>query len=1111
MNNYNLLIQRLDKFIRKYYINKFLRGLLYTIGIVLLLYLVFVVFEYFNYSGSALRRAMLWSFIGISASAVLFFILLPLLNYFSLGKIISHEQAASIIGTHFTDVQDKLLNILQLKKQTEQTSTSNALIYASIDQKISKLKPIPFQSAIDLSKNKKYLKYALPPLAIFLIMLFAAPNIINEGTQRLLNPDKVYEKKAPFKFVVKNKDMQVMQYQDFTLEVFTEGLITPNEIFVEQDGYTYKMTKDKEGNFTYTFNKLQKNTKFLLKSGEYNSHEYTISVVPKPAILNFKGHIDYPEYIGKPDEDLNYLGDMTLPQGTIVSWDFETIHADNLKILFDSISVQLIKENDQEYTLTRRFMKNASYSVQVTSALVQNTDNASYYVNIIPDQFPSITVEQFNDSLSYGNFWYYGDAADDYGLRNINLVYRIEGAGANTTRTKAVPMTVTGNAAIFSYTVNAIELGIQPGQQLIYYFEVYDNDGVNGNKSSRTQLFSYKQPSLDEIEKQNEQQSEEIKMDIEKFIKEAEALQQEFKAMQQMIIEKKNLSYDEKKQIQNLLERQKNFQQQMEQLQDKFNQNIEQQEEFKDNTESIKEKQEKLQELFEKTMDNELQELMKKMEELLEKMNKDQALENMNEMKMSNEALEKELDQMLELFKKMELEQKIQETVEKLEELAKKEEELGDKTESGEKSSEESKKEQEEIKKEFEEIKKDMQDIEKKNAEQGNKNDNKMENAKKEAEQAEKNMEKAQEKLDQNDTKKASENQKNAAENMKQMANNMQQMMNKKQQQEMEMNMKALRQILENLVKTSFDQETLMNKVLSTNINTPAYVSNMSDQQRIKDNYKIIEDSLNALAKRVFEIGPIINDELELINKHMTKGIDNLEARRTQVAATEQQYVMTSLNNLALLLSEVMQSMQNQMKQQMQGNGSCNNPGGTGSGMSELAKMQQQLKDKMTEMSKQDGGKKDGGQQSGGSQGNSKEIAQMAAKQAAIKNALKNLNANENKNGKGKYGDLSKIIDEMEKTEEQLVNKKITNEMLQRQQEIITKLLEAEKANRQQEQDDQRKSDIGAEKPKTMPVALQDYIKKRQAEIDQYRKIPPSLTPYYKKIVEQYFKRVGGQ
>jgi hypothetical protein len=74
---------------------------------------------------------------------------------FRLGKVISHEQASQIIGEHFPNVKDKLLNTLQLNELASQTN--NELVTASVEQKTNELRPVSFTNAIDLNKNKKYL------------------------------------------------------------------------------------------------------------------------------------------------------------------------------------------------------------------------------------------------------------------------------------------------------------------------------------------------------------------------------------------------------------------------------------------------------------------------------------------------------------------------------------------------------------------------------------------------------------------------------------------------------------------------------------------------------------------------------------------------------------------------------------------------------------------------------------------------------------------------------------------------------------------------------------------------------------------------------------------
>ena len=117
-DNYSLLIQKLDHFIRKYYTNQILRGVLYSSGVVLGLFLTVNFLEYNFYFHTTVRKLIFFTFLLGSLAAIGNWIVVPAMHYFRRGRIIDHEQAAQIIGSHFTDVKDKLLNILQLKKQS---------------------------------------------------------------------------------------------------------------------------------------------------------------------------------------------------------------------------------------------------------------------------------------------------------------------------------------------------------------------------------------------------------------------------------------------------------------------------------------------------------------------------------------------------------------------------------------------------------------------------------------------------------------------------------------------------------------------------------------------------------------------------------------------------------------------------------------------------------------------------------------------------------------------------------------------------------------------------------------------------------------------------------
>jgi hypothetical protein len=94
----------------------------------------------------------------------------------------------------------------------------------------------------------------------------------------------------------------------------------------------------------------------------------------------------------------------------------------------------------------------------------------------------------------------------------------------------------------------------------------------------------------------------------------------------------------------------------------------------------------------------------------------------------------------------------------------------------------------------------------------------------------------------------------------------------------------------------------------------------------------------------------------------------------------------------------------------------------------------------------------------------------------------------------------------MDKNEMDLVNKRLNNETLKRQADILTRLLEAEKSERQREFDNKRKGESAEEKKKKLPPSLQEYLKKREAEIEMYKTISPDLKPYYRYLVDEYYK-----
>lgn len=1101
--HYDHLLAKLDAFIRKYYLNKAIRGGLYALGLVLLLFLLVSLLESQFYFGPGTRQLLGYGFLLASVIAVGGWVGLPLARYLRLGRTLSHEQAAEIIGRHFQNVQDKLLNVLQLQRQAT-GSVDNVLVLASIDQKAAEISLVPFRSAIDLRHNRRYLKYALPPLLVLLVLLVAAPSLIRDSASRLIRNTETFERPAPFAFLVEADALEVVQYQNFPLTVRVEGEVSPAAAFIEVEGYRYRLQRQDAGTFTYQFNNVRKDTPFRIMAGPVSSRGYTLSILPKPSIAGFTVDIDYPDYLGRENEQLANVGDLTLPEGTRLGWNFATDNTQHIDVRFASEdSLERIGQNEGgNYAFDRRILRNDTYTLYIGNDRLPLGDSVSYGLTVIPDRHPQISVERFLDSSRQEMIFFAGDASDDYGIRKLDFVYRIRPAGGDGGSEERLRISGwSGQQTRYEHVLDLNQdVSLQPGDELTYYFEVFDNDGVNGSKSAKTQVMNYRRPSREEAAARAEANDSTVKEELTKALEETRALREDTKELREKMLQEKEVDWKLKKEVEKLAERQRQIQEQIQEAQRAFEEN---RENSPPQPEDIQQKEEKLEELFEESVNEELQDLMQEIQRLMEELNKEETLESMEEMELSDEEAEAKLDRMLELFKQLEVEKEMQDAIEAMEELAEQQEELARETETGETPPEELQQQQEEIREQLEKLNEQLDKTQEKN--EALERPMPLDQQEQEREDAEQNMQDAEQKLQENKPQEAAPKQKEAGQQMKQAAREMQQAMESMQMESNREDLAAIRQLLENIVDLSFDQEETMDQLSSTTVNTPRYVELVQEQFRINNDFDLVRDSLQALGKRNFQIESFISDKVTEIQGNLDGTVSELEERNTSPAANLQQRAMTGLNDLALMLSESMDQMQQQMASMMQGQQQCQSPqqqgkGKQGQGTPSENKGSEGQKSLGEQMQQIKEGLKPGEGVS------SEEFARMAARQAALRRALEEKQRQRQQSGEGKNGELQELIDRMNEAEEDLVNKRLTEETLQRQQEILTRMLEHERAEREQKMDERRKSETAEQQQRALPPGLEDYLRERKAEVERFRRATPQLTPYYRKLVDEYIR-----
>lgn len=197
LNDFIRIREKLQEFIKKYYFNELMKGLLlfFAIGVLYFIFTLFV--EYFLWLKPIARSFLFWIFVFIEVALFVGYIIFPIIKILGLKRGLNEVKASKIIGNHFPEVKDKLLNILQLNESQQDSE----LIKASIAQKSKELQPIPFKRAVDFKKNKKYLKFAMLPIVIWLFVIITGnTSLFSDSFSRVVHYNQIYLPPAPFFF-----------------------------------------------------------------------------------------------------------------------------------------------------------------------------------------------------------------------------------------------------------------------------------------------------------------------------------------------------------------------------------------------------------------------------------------------------------------------------------------------------------------------------------------------------------------------------------------------------------------------------------------------------------------------------------------------------------------------------------------------------------------------------------------------------------------------------------------------------------------------------------------------------------------------------------------------
>ena len=815
---------------------------------------------------------------------------------------------------------------------------------ASIEQRSSELRPIPFNKAIDYRENIKYVKYLLIPVLVFtLIWISGNLRSFFSSYDRMLHYNVAYEPPAPFTFRIIIGELSVLETEEVTVRVATEGRVQPEEVNIVINDRANLM-QVANGIFLYTFSPPLVDSEFYFESNGIRSQTFQLNALKVPAIQDFKLILNYPDYTGKKAETLNSTGNATFPEGTKVQWEIDGKNTDKIVLIYRDTLEYFNKETNL-FSLTKSVYNNLNYQLATSNAHAEGYEKLNYRFRVIKDNMPEIRVKEVMDSINPNFRYYEGEASDDYQLVSIRLV-------CYPSRDKEDKQIIflenpDNNFKQFYYTFPS---GLQLADGLTYdfYFEVEDNDAINGGKSVKSKVFTTRVLDSNELNNKQLNFQKSILEDLDKSLDNYKKQEKSLEEINRDQKEKNTLSFNDQNRIKDFLRKQEQQEKMMQKFSRQLKENLDQDQNDEKMNNLLKERLERREMEARKN-----EKLLEELKKVADKLDKEELSKRLDELGKNQKNNERNLEQLLELTKRYYVTEKASQLARDLEELAEKQEELSEKRSdsSGVAQQEDLTKKFDELAKELNELKKDNEDLKKPidlkiddEKEQGIKEDQREAKSQLEMEQEQRESENNEEA--EQSKSNAQRKQKSASQKLKQMGEDLQESSSMAAGgSSITEDAEMLRQILDNLITFSFKQESLFERIEEKDPDMTYFTEKVREQKELRSLFEHVDDSLFALSLRRAELSEFVNEQINEVYYNMDKSVESIVEGRIYQGVSYQQYVLTAANNLADFLANVLDNMQQSMK-------AGSDSGGQGSNfqLPDIIKGQKDLKDKMGQM-----------------------------------------------------------------------------------------------------------------------------------------------------------------
>lgn len=391
-------------------------------------------------------------------------------------------------------------------------------------------------------------------------------------------------------------------------------------------------------------------------------------------------HCNPPAYSGLPESD--FTGDeLVVLKGTKVFLEAEAnLPIDNGRLVIAAETSLVTVDSAQPTRIRASFTArdDGELKVELTpsgSGTIQSV--ARLRLRILADESPFVKVfiPGRDVDLPMSMQVLLGvNSIDDYGLRELSLHY-----GKDSITQTVGLKTVSGKREDTTlYVWDLSSFGLLPGEVVRYYVEVTDNDIVSGPKASRSEMFAVRFPTMEEIYSAVVEKTQNTQEELLPLSAKQEEISSQLTRIGEELKKSRELSWEEKKRLEGLLEKQQQLLNQVAALKKEVAQKIDEMVKGMNWDEETMERLGQLQELLTRLLPPELQEALKELGKKLAEKSPD-VRPMLEQVQLEQEKFKKSIEQALKMLKRIMEEERLEALARQARELEKAQEEVSQK------------------------------------------------------------------------------------------------------------------------------------------------------------------------------------------------------------------------------------------------------------------------------------------------------------------------------------------------------------------------------------------------------------------------------------------------